>query len=189
MELIENFILTYGYISLIPLAILEGPIVTIIGGFFVSLHLLNPFLVYVIIIIGDIIGDTFYYLLGRFGRRHFLKWVGPKLGVNEESLEKVRGYFHTKGHKTIMLAKLIQGIGVSGLVVAGSAKVPYLKYISMCFVVTAIQAFAFLLIGIFFGHAYATLNQYLHYFASATIVVGLSALVLFIVHRMKISRA
>lgn len=188
MEHIETFIRAYGHIALIPLAIIEGPIVTVIGGFFVSLHLLNIFLVYPIILIGDIIGDTLFYLLGRYGRKHFLKWIGPKIGITEESLEKVREHFHVHGHRTIMMSKLIQGIGVAGLVVAGSAKVPYGKYISMCFVVTVIQAAGFLVIGIFFGHAYVTLNNYFHYVASATLLLALIAVLLYLLRRYHISR-
>lgn len=189
MEHTETIIRSYGYLALFPLAIIEGPIVTIIGGFLVSLKILNPVLVYLIVIAGDMLGDTIFYLLGRYGRAHFLKWIGPKIGVTHESLEKVRTHFDIHGHKTIMMAKLVQGVGVAGLVAAGSARVPYLRYMSMCIVVTTIQAAGFLTIGYFFGHAYVTLNAYLHYFASGAIVIALVAGVLYLVHRLRISRA
>ena len=167
------FLITkYGYAILFPLAIIEGPIATIVAGFLVSLGLLNPFLVYAVIMLGDIIGDSLAYGLGRWGGGMFFSRIGPRIGVTPEKLEKVKRYFDAHGQRTITLSKIIHGIGLTGLVVAGMIRVPYRTYITICFLTTLVQAALFLGVGILFGHAYAQLNNYLNYFASVTVIIG-----------------
>ncbi len=186
MDLFVTLISQYGYAILFPLAIFEGPIITIIGGFFVRLGLLNPFWVYVIVVMGDMFGDTLYYVIGRFlGQNTFFLWLGRHMGVTEERLTKGREYFAQHGYKTIMVSKLAQGLGPIGLVAAGSTKVPYVKYMLMCFSVTCLQSAIFLMIGILFGHAYDQIGHYLNYFAGAVSVVLFSFLLLYMLYRWK----
>ncbi len=174
MEQTVTYITTYGYLALFPLAIVEGPIVTVIGGFFVRLGIFNPVLVYIIIILGDMTGDALYYFIGRFGRNSFLNWIGKHIGVTHERLEDVHSHFAAHGYKTIMAAKLIQGLGPVGLIAAGSARVPYARYILMCLSVSLIQSALFLLIGYVFGHVFVQLSHYLNVFAGgASIIIAL----------------
>lgn len=63
-----QLLLTYKYIILIPLSIIEGPIVTVICGFLVTLKFFNPFLVYVVMVLGDIVGDGLIYYMGYSGK-------------------------------------------------------------------------------------------------------------------------
>lgn len=173
MEGLISLISQYGYIILFPLAIIEGPISTIVAGLFISMGLLNPVLVYVIIMAGDIVGDTLCYSIGRWGGKPFYEKIWPYIGVTNENKEKVRMYFDVHGKKTIILSKLIHGIGITGLFVAGSLKISYKKYITTCFLITLVQVAIFLVIGILFGRAYIQLNKYLNYFSSATIIIGI----------------
>lgn len=183
MEYLVLFISKYGYFILFPIAIVEGPIVTIIAGFFVSMAFLNFFLVYAIVVAGDVVGDTLCYMIGRWGGAVFFRWVGPYVGITQEKLEKVKTYFDLHSHRAITLSKLIHGFGFTGLMVAGSLKVPYQKYITICFLTTLIQSMALLIIGVLFGHAYVQLSKYLNYFASATIVIGISVIILIILFK------
>lgn len=180
MDNLVLLISQYGYFILFPLAVVEGPISTIIAGLFVSMGLLNPFIVYAVMMSGDIVGDTLCYSIGRWGGKPFFEKVGPYLGVTDANKEKVKMYFDVHGKKTIVLSKIIHGIGITGLFVAGSLRISYKKYITTCFLITLVQAAFFLSIGILFGRAYIQLNKYLNYFSSTTIVIGV-CIVLFVV--------
>lgn len=180
MENLVLLISQYGYLILFPLAVIEGPISTIIAGLFVSMGLLNPFIVYVIMITGDIVGDTLCYSVGRWGGKPFFDTIGPYLGVTDTNKEKAKIYFDVHGKKTIVLSKIIHGIGITGLFVAGSLRISYKKYITTCFLITLVQAALFLSIGILFGRAYIQLNKYLNYFSSTTIIIS-AFIVVFIV--------
>jgi len=168
---IIQLLLTYKYLILIPLSIIEGPIVAVICGFLVTLNILNLFLVYAILVIGDIIGDGLIYYIGYSGKR-FLKYFR----VTDEKLEKAKIYFHENHKKAIIMSKLVHGIGFTGLVAAGASHVPYKKYFKTCTLISLIQSAVMLTIGILFGHAYVQIGKYLDYYAA-----GISILVLIIV--------
>lgn len=180
----------YKYIIFFPIAVIEGPIVTIIAGFLVSLKIFNIFLSYIIVLAGDAVGDTILYILGRWGGAALIRRVGPYLGATPTRMEKVKEQFDLRGRRAITFSKLFHGIGMAGLITAGSLKVPYRKYISTCFLVTIFQAAAFMAVGIFFGSAYIKLGQYLDYFAAGTFIIALIIILIIILKKYKLfSRA
>ncbi|HUZ60693.1 MAG TPA: hypothetical protein VMU83_18125, partial [Hanamia sp.] len=67
METIFYLLLKFRYVILFPLAVVEGPILAVIAGFLCTEGYLNLFIVYTIIVLGDITGDTICYLFGRWG--------------------------------------------------------------------------------------------------------------------------
>ena len=163
----------YGYWLLFPLAIMEGPIITVISGFLVSLGIFNLFVVYAIIVVGDILGDAFWYLLGRHGGGwKYTRPIENFFGLTPERIESTREKFHTHRYKMMMASKLVHGVGSAGLLAAGMVRVPYLTFATTCLVVTLGQAAFFLTLGYFFGQAYEVIGQYLDYFAAAALVVG-----------------
>ena len=178
MEYIIYLLTQYRYYILFPLAIVEGPMITVIAGFFCANRFLNPLIVFPIIILGDITGDSFYYMLGRWGSDKLPKKIGRRFGLNSERLDRVRVFFDSNPRKTIFFSKIVLGIGVAGLFLAGNTKVPYKKFLRICLVTSILQCAVYLCIGFLFGHAYIQINHYLNYFASISIVVA-CALVLF----------
>lgn len=185
MSSIFSLLLAYKYHLLIPLAIVEGPIVSVLGGFFVTLGIFNPFVVYLVVVAGDIIGDTLYYAIGRFGGNFLLARFGHLLRITPEKIADARKHFHKHHNKTIIFAKLIHGIGFTGLVAAGSLKIPYWRYLLICFLTTLFQAAIFLIVGILFGHAYVQINRYLDYFAASTFVIALAIVLILLFRRWK----
>lgn len=173
---------TYGYIILFPLAVIEGPIVTVAAGFLVRLEIFNPFFVYGIVMAGDIVGDTFLYALGRWGGKRLIDKFGSKIGITEKKVSEAKNYFSTKQLKAVAMSKLIHGIGVTGLITAGSLHVPYPKFIRTCAAISLVQVFVFLIIGLFFGHIYAVISEYFNYYAALASVIALG-IIIFIVYR------
>jgi membrane-associated protein len=179
---IIQLLLTYKYLILIPLSIIEGPIVAVICGFLVTLKILNPLLVYVILVIGDIVGDGGIYYLGYSGKR-FLKYFR----VTDEKLEKAKTYFQENHKKAIMMSKLLHGIGFVGLVAAGASHAPYGRYFKTCALISVVQSFIMLMIGILFGHAYVVIGKYLDYYAAGTSIVVLIVLLIFFIKKYKVN--
>jgi membrane-associated protein len=175
-----QLLLTYKYIILIPLAIIEGPIVTVVCGFLVTLKVFNPLAVYVVMVLGDIVGDAGIYYLGYSGKR-FLKYFR----ITEEKLEKAKTYFHENHKKAIAMSKLVHGIGFTGLVAAGASHVPYKRYFKSCALISAIQSLVMLLLGILFGHAYVQIGKYLNYYAALVSVIVLISLLIIIIRKYK----
>ncbi len=164
---------TGGYILLFPIAVMEGPIVSVIAGFLVSLGIFNLFIVYAIIVVGDVLGDAFWYLLGRHGGNwRYTQPIRKFFKLTPERIESTKHRFQTHRYKMMMASKLIHGVGSAGLFTAGLVRVPYLSFATTCLVVTLGQAALFVGLGYFFGEAYEVIGQYLDYFAAAGLVVG-----------------
>jgi membrane protein DedA with SNARE-associated domain len=177
---IIQLLLTYKYLILIPLSIIEGPIVAVICGFLVTINILSLFLVYAILVIGDIIGDGLIYYMGYSGKR-FLKYFR----VTDEKLEKAKKYFEENHKKAIIMSKLVHGIGFTGLVAAGASHVPYKRYFKTCTLISIIQSAVMLTIGILFGHAYVQIGKYLDYYAAGISILVLVILLIIFIKKYK----
>jgi membrane-associated protein len=181
MEYLLQLLTQFRYFILFPLAIVEGPIITVIAGFLCSLGFLNPLFVFPIIISGDVIGDSIYYGLGRSGNPKFFQKISKWIGINPKKIDPVISFFNANPIRTISLSKIVLGIGVAGLFLAGQAKIPYKKFLLVCLLTSFVQCAVYLCIGLLFGKAYLEINRYLTDFASITIIVTLVSFVFFII--------
>lgn len=175
MELTEiiKVLETGGYLLLFPIAVMEGPIVSVIAGFLVSVGIFNLFIVYAIIVVGDILGDAFWYLLGRYGGNwRYTEPLKRFFKLTPERIESTKERFQTHRYKMMLASKLIHGVGSAGLFTAGLVRVPYMTFAATCLTVTLAQAAFFVGLGYFFGEAYEVIGQYLDYVAAAGLVVG-----------------
>ena len=139
---------------------------------------MNLFIVYPIIVLGDIAGDTISYSFGRWGVPPFLRKIIKRFGFKPENVESVRAYFGANPKRTIALSKITLGIGIAGIYLAGNVRIPYHRFIRICLVTSALQYIVYLGLGLLFGSAYKQISNYLNFFAAAAIVT-LLAIILF----------
>jgi len=59
-----HWVAAHGYLFMLGLMMIEGPTITTAAAFVASWGYFNPFLVYVLAIIGDVIPDIAYYYVG-----------------------------------------------------------------------------------------------------------------------------
>ena len=133
---------------------------------------MNPYIVFPIVVAADAVGDSLFYLLGRFGEP-FVRRHGHWIGITTAKLEQAEVYFREHHLRSILFAKLVHGIGFVGLIAAGSLRVRFIKYLLTAVAVSAVQTAAFLILGIFFGFAYVTIERYLSYFAAVVSLIAL----------------
>ena len=183
MDAAIYLLLRYKYLILFPLGIVEGPVIAVIAGWLCGLGILNPFYVYIIIVSGDLIGDTAVYLLGRCSKsksKHLEK-IKKILGLNKARTTNATIFIEANPFKTIALSKIVLGIGVAGIFMAGNARIAYRKFIAICCVTSALQYIVYISVGLFFGQAYLQINHYLNYFATITILAALAVILLLVV--------
>ena len=175
MSLTKIFYLlvTYKYFLLFPIAVIEGPIITVIAGFLTSLGHLNFVIVYCLIVIGDLTGDTMSYVIGRYGGTKVLDRWGHYVGLSVEKVQKFKDHFNNHAAKTIMWGKLAYTMEMPFLIGAGLAKVPYKKFIFYNLIPTLPKSMLFLLIGFYFGKSYVKIDNYLDYAALGTISLAI----------------
>lgn len=171
----------YGYSVLFPITIIEGPIITIIAGFMAAQGFLNIFIVYAVVVVGDVAGDAIYYAIGKWGGLKFVNRWGKFLGLTAEKLIDLENHFATHSGKTLIFGKLSHAIGAPILVAAGMAKIPFLKFINFNFWATLPKSLLLVAIGYYFGQAYAQINRYINYgsagiFAVILVLIGIYAI-------------
>ncbi len=170
---IVELLLQYKYLLLFPFTIIEGPIITILAGFLASHNILNFFLAYAIVVAGDMVGDTAYYWTGRIGGHKFLRKWGQRLGVSKHKVEQMIKTFHDKKEARWYVAgKFAHGVGTSVLLVAGMTKVKFGRFFLINLAITLPKSMILLLVGYFFGEAYATINLYLNDIALAGLIIA-----------------
>lgn len=171
---IIQWVLIYKYYILFPVMVVEGPTITIIAGFLVSLGQLNFFLVLLAAVVANLVSDTILYAIGRWGR----KWW-KYFGLKPEKIQQVESHFERHKIKTLIFGKIALGIGNVALVAAGMGKMAYGKYIWINFLIEVPKSLIFLLVGFYFGRAYNIIDQYLQY---ATIFAVAGAIIIFAVY-------
>lgn len=185
MDHIFYLLSEYKYLILFPLAIVEGPILAVIAGFLCTSGFLNPLIVYPIIILGDITGDSLCYMFGRWGVPGFMKKIIKGFGLNSENVERVRAYFDSNPNKTISLSKITLGIGFAGIYLAGNSRIPFHRFIRICLITSAVQYIIYISIGLLFGNAYKQISHYLDFFAACMLVIALATILLFTVKSIR----
>jgi len=179
LDQVTLWLLGYKYLALFPLAIAEGQIITVLAGFFVSLGQLNLWLAYIIIVIGDLVGDPLHYFVGRLGGEKFITKWGHHFGVNEKQVLSLEKQFDKRGSQLLFIGKMSHGIGGAFLVAAGIIKMPFDKFIFSNMLATLLKSLILLLIGYYFGQALSTINSYLEKIALTTVGIGLFAFLIY----------
>jgi len=179
-----ELLITYKYLIVIPISILEGPIISVICGFLATLGVFNPLLIFIIMIAGDIIGDAIFYYIGYKGNKLF-----KYFHIDEEKVEKAKIYFQNHHKKAIAGSKILWGIGTAGLIAAGALHTPYKKYFKTCAMYSIAQSFIMIMLGIFFGQSYLIIGRYFDYYAAtASILVIIVIIFIIFWHKYKKSQ-
>lgn len=161
----EALILTYKYWILLPLAIVEGPIITIVASFLASIGLLNIFLVYPLVLAGDIIGDIIHYVIGRFGGRKIINKYGHYFRITENQIDEVKiKYFNDRVSlwKVITLSKVTHAPSSAVMLVCGITKVDFKQFFLITTINNIFKVLAFVLIGYFFGRSYSIIEAHIN---------------------------
>lgn len=169
----------YTYSILFPIAVIEGPIITVIAGFLASTGTINPIIAYTVIVIADLVGDTVYYALGRWGREGLVRRWGKYVGVTSEGVKQLETHFENHAVKTLMIGKATHAIGSVILFAAGVAKVPYSTFIWANLIPTLPKTLALLVLGYYFGKAYASINNYFDYTAVVMIALAVACVLIY----------
>jgi len=173
---ITALIIAYKYWAIVPIALFEAPLLSIVVGFFAMTGQLGLVPAFGIIVMGDFFGDTVLYVLGRWGRP-ILERVGLHLKISAMQVEAGLAYFGRNDRRAIIISKLIHGVGFTGLIVAGSARVPYRRFAFTCVAVTISQSAVLVAVGMLSGKAYQTFAHYLGYFNVVATIVFLAVII------------
>jgi len=162
----------HGYLALFLITIVEGPLATILGGFFVSIGVFNFYLTFFLLYVADTIGDLLSYTIGYIGRERFANKLLGWLKIEEDKLLGLDDFFHRHGGKTIFIAKFVTGAGSWTLISAGMGRMKLTRFLKYSLGAGALKTLVYMGLGYFFGHVYQLLLNWMN-LTSAIIIIAI----------------
>jgi membrane-associated protein len=146
-----RFFIKYKYQVIFPIAVAEGPIITLISGFLVSRGRLDLLPALLVVFMGDVVSDSAFYLAGRVGI-HMIKYL-KFLHVSEERLRRLENQFAYRPWKTMIVAKVSYGLGAVFMIASGVSRLSFKKFMEYMLSLNFIRSSILLAIGFYFGRA------------------------------------
>ena len=175
-------LIKYKYLILFPGIVLEGPILTMLGGFLASPpggRVMNVVTVFIVAVLADLTGDAFYYSVGKWSHSKFLSKYRHFVGLTTARLEKLKNYFNTHGVKTIVLGKISHAFGWPAMVAAGTAKMPFSKFMFFNTIVSFVKTLVLVALGYYYGKSSELLFKYVGWAGISLSVLVLSIAIYF----------
>lgn len=148
-----------GYFFLLLASTVEGPVANVIGGVLAGLKYFNFYLVFLICLAGDLIGDFFYYSVGYYGKAPFIDKYGKYFGVHAKRVESMTQYFTKNRAKVLIIGKLSYGITTPILIAAGLAKIKLYDFFKYSILISAPKVLLLIFLGYHFRLAYESVLQ------------------------------
>ncbi len=159
-----TFIETFRYPAIFVAAIAEGPLTMVGSGFLLRLHLISIVPTFILLLLGDFVGDLFWYFVGLHGLDLFVRRFGKWFRINKEAIVHVKRLFRKHEDRILLFSKLTTGFGFAVVVlsVAGMSRVPIKKYIFYNLLGGFFWTTILLVAGYLFAHVYLLVGKALH---------------------------
>lgn len=179
----ENYLLhllsLYQYPILVPVALIEGHIISLVCGFLARLGLINPVWAGACIVTGNLIGDVLLYWLG-FHKGEKILHRGKKwFGISEQSVEKAKGIFHKHTAPVLIASKLTNGFGMAAAVLftAGLMRIQFGMYMLYNLIGECLWTALLIWLGYVIGSAYTNVSNVILRTGTIVISCGIAYLV------------
>jgi len=178
----------FKYLVLFPIAVVEGPIITVLAAFLATRGVMNIYLVFVTVVLADMFGDVAHYALGKYGQATLIPKYGKYFGVTESRLRYVESKFERANiWKTIFIGKYLHAPNSVILTMAGIAKVDIWQFMVVTTAATIPKVIIFMVLGWYFGKSYELIGAYIDTFSNVVIGGLILAFVLYGARRIIIN--
>lgn len=202
MELLAqlvNFFSEYGYFAVFGVLILCGlglPVpedITLVSGGVISALSngdKNVHIMFLVGMLGVLIGDSFVFLLGKFQGEKLLKLKFVSKIFTEKRYNLVQEKFEKYGKWVVFMARFMPGLRMPIYFTAGlSAKVSFIRFFVTDFLASIISVPVWIYLGYYFANNFAKLMELVHngqiFFISIVGVILVFFLVKFFLNRGK----
>jgi membrane protein DedA with SNARE-associated domain len=158
LEVIQEIAREYGYWSVFLGIMLEnagipipGETITLVGGFLAGSGELNYWFVLGSAIAGAVLGDNFGYWIGYFGGWMVLTRLGRLFRIQETQLINVRDRFAENAARAVFLGRFVALLRIFAGPLAGTAKMPYFKFLACNLAGATVWATAMVSLSYFVG--------------------------------------
>ena len=174
-----HFLSAYGYLLILPLSIIEGPIVTMLAGLLLASGHLDWRIVLSIVVLGDLIGDALHYALGRWSWKPLIN-LSRWYGLTETKAAKLERSVKQNATRLLLLGKWTHAIGGFVLIAAGMARVPLAWFLLVNLLATLPKTVVLLLLGYYAGQHLPAISDWLLYAPLVLLPIGAAMVALFV---------
>ena len=122
------FLIIFMETGLVFTPFLPGDSLLFAAGAFAALNSLNIWLLFFLLTVAAILGDTVNYWIGYFFGKKIV--AHPKIPIDENHIIETQKFFHKHGGKTIILARFMPFIRTFAPFVAGVSRMDYKRFFS-----------------------------------------------------------
>ena len=158
---IFEFLRHYGYFAMLPLMTLEGPVVTLISAMLASMGAFFWPWVFVLSVLGDMLGDVILYWIGYKYGMSFVRKIGKHIGITESLVLRMEKYFTRHGGKTIFAVKSTVGLCWAAFTAAGIVKMDFKKFLKYSFLGGIVWSGSLVAMGYFYGYLWKSMKEYI----------------------------
>ena len=174
---INSFLIAHGGALILPLAVIEGPLVAIATGFLTARGYFDWYWALILLVVGDLIGDLIYYWIGRSGGTPLaglLRWFGAPATVAPDLQRRLTN----NSTKMLFIGKWTHSIGLVVLIGSGMLRLPQLRFLVINLIATVPKIAVLFAIGYFAGGYYRSVEQHMVLSGIALGIVGIAAVLL-----------
>src|SRR5512135_1324038 len=174
------FVVIFIETGLVVTPFLPGDSLLFAAGTFAALGSLNLWLLFLLLALAAVLGDTVNYWIGHFigARAYNIKWI------KREYLERTQHFFDKYGRKTIFLARFVPIVRTFAPFVAGIGQMSYGAFISYNIFGGIVWVALFTFAGYFFGN----IPFIKHNFSIVVMAIVLISIVPMVVEAVKAQR-
>jgi len=145
-----GFLIAYGSVLILPLSIIEGPVVSAMTGFLSAQGYFAWYWAICLLVCGDLTGDLIYYWIGRTGVAP-LSGLGRRLGLRGAIAPELQRDLRENATKMLLAGKWTHSIGCFVLVGSGMLRLPLARFLVVNLLATLPKSAALFGLGYFAG--------------------------------------
>ena len=137
--------------------VIEGPIITLVGGGLAALGVLRIEIVFLLSVIGDLTMDIGLYYFGLYGNKRLRGWIAKHKKL-ETKRRQVRKFFKNHGGKIIFFVKISSGLCYITFITAGMIRMPLKRFLFFSLIGGILWSGVLVTLGYFYGHLYQEIS-------------------------------
>jgi undecaprenyl-diphosphatase len=166
-----------------------GDTIAVIAGFLAWEGVLDLPETIAVAAAGAILGDSIGYELGRRLGRPWLLRHGNRFGLHRRRLQHLDELFERHGGKTVIFSRFIAFVRALAPFVAGSSRMPYLRFLAFNAVGAVLWAVALVSLGYLLGASWRIAEQWVGRVGTVAGVIVITLAIIWFRWRRAASRA
>lgn len=151
----ETYLILFLFIfcetGLVVTPFLPGDSLIFAGATFAAIGSLNVFVLFFVVLIAAVLGDTVNYHIGKYFSNKLYKLENNRF-IKKAYIDKTQSFFERHGGKSIVLARFVPIVRTFAPFVAGIGTMSYKRFLSYNFIGAFLWVTLFTVAGYFFGN-------------------------------------